>query len=396
MQKRVAPIRVGLIGTGFLARGLVLFLEERPEFCVSRVLTRRPLESCREFPRRDLLTHSVDEVLDGVGIVVEASGDPIHATMVVARALEASLPVVTMDSEFHVTTGSFFVNRGYVTEAEGDQPGTLAVLAREAESMGFRPLVYGNIKGYLEHRPSLESMMTWSRRQGISLTQVTSFTDGTKLQIEQALIANGLGADIVRTGLVGALCDDVAAGAAELAELAAGRDRPISAYVLGQGARLPAGVFVTAAHTPAQRPYLEYLKLGAGPHYTLVRNYHLCHLEMARTLAAVIRGEPVLLDNSSRPRFGVAAVAKRALRRGETIVRGIGGFEVRGETVALDEHPRHVPIGLLAGARIIQEAGPGEILSMDQVELPPSLALDCWLAIRAEALRTETCKVDSV
>ena len=41
-------------------------------------------------------------------------------------------------------------------------------------------------------------MLHWSRRNGISLPMVTAFTDGTKLQIEQALVANGLGATIAR------------------------------------------------------------------------------------------------------------------------------------------------------------------------------------------------------
>ena len=39
--------------------------------------------------------------------MVECSGDPIHATYVLEKALEAGLPAVTMDSELQITTGSW-------------------------------------------------------------------------------------------------------------------------------------------------------------------------------------------------------------------------------------------------------------------------------------------------
>ena len=98
-----------------------------------------------------------------------------------------------MNSEFHVTVGSYFVDKGLVTEAEGDQPGVLAQLHEEAISMGFKPLVYGNIKGFLNENPTADDMEYWGNKSGISLDMVTSFTDGTKVQIEQTLVANGLG-----------------------------------------------------------------------------------------------------------------------------------------------------------------------------------------------------------
>ena len=40
--------------------------------------------------------------------------------------------------------------------------------------MGFFPLVYGNIKGFLNYNPTMEDMKFWSKKNGISLNQVTS------------------------------------------------------------------------------------------------------------------------------------------------------------------------------------------------------------------------------
>jgi len=368
------PFSVSICGSGFIARGLTLAIERHPQIQLHKVLTRRPIASCTEFPRQDCLTQELDEVLEGTDVLVECSGDVLHATDVVNAALERFIPVVTMNAEFQVTTGSAFVGHGYLTEAEGDQPGSLAALRREAVAMGFRPIVYGNLKGFLDHDPPEDSMRMWARKQGIRLPQVTSFTDGTKLQIEQALVANGLGADILQQGLAGLKSDSVEEGAQQLAELALPLDVPISDYLLSDRQPLPAGVFLAATHHDSQQPYLQYLKLGGGPVYVLVRNYHLCHLEALRTICAAYRQEPPLLTNSARPTIGVAAIAKRPLRKGTVIERGIGSFDVRGEAVRLLDRPDHVPIGLMTNARLRHDVAPGDLITYDAVELPDSLA----------------------
>lgn len=368
------PFSVSICGSGFIARGLTLAIRSHPQIELHKVLTRRPIDSCTEFPRQDCLTLELDELLEGTDVLVECSGDVLHATNVVNAALERFVPVVTMNAEFQVTTGSAFVGNGYLTEAEGDQPGSLAALQREAVTMGFRPIVYGNLKGFLDHNPPEDSMRMWARKQGISLSQVTSFTDGTKLQIEQALVANGLGADILQQGLTGLKSDSVEDGGQRLAELALPHDVPVSDYLLSDRQPLPAGVFLAATHHDSQQPFLQYLKMGDGPVYVLVRNYHLCHLEALRTICAAYRQEPPLLTNSATPSIGVTAIAKRRLRKGATIERGIGSFDVRGEAVRLVNAPNHVPIGLLSNARLRHEIAPGDLITYDDVELPESLA----------------------
>lgn len=375
---------IGVVGTGFIARGFVMALEAQGDLAVSRVLTRRDIQSCRDFPRQDLLTNSAYEMIEHADLIVECSGDVIHATEVVYRAMEASLPVVTMDCEFHVTTGSYFVDKGVLTEAEGDQPGCLAAMNEDVVQMGFRPLVYGNVKGFLNHNPTREEMHFWSRKQGISLPQCTAFTDGTKVQIEQALVANGLGAGIAVSGLVGIGSDDIEAGARTLADGAKSLGYPISDYVLCSNG--PAGVFIAAEHDDEQQAYLRYLKLGDGPYYILVKNYHLCHLEIAKTVRRVLHGGSPLLNNTQYPAISVATVAKRALAPGERISRGIGSFDVRGICVRISENAGHVPIGLLMNATVTRPVEPGQKLTFDDVEIPESLAFRAWQEIEQRVL----------
>ncbi|HSJ01439.1 MAG: SAF domain-containing protein, partial [Verrucomicrobium sp.] len=243
---------------------------------------------------------------------------------------------------------------------------------------------YGNIKGFLNHHPKEEDMAYWAKRNGISRTQVTSFTDGTKLQIEQALVANGLGGDIVQRGMLGPRDLDLDEAGHFLGAAATELGRPISDYVLN--GKLPAGVFVVGEH-PTERPeVLRYLKLGDGPYYTLLRPYHLCHLEMVRTIRRVLEGKGVLLNNSPKPRINVVALAKEDLPAGKLIESAIGSIELRGEAVRITECPDSPPIGLLSGARLRHSVAAGQTLRNSDVDIPNSLAKKAWDAIREQSL----------
>lgn len=356
--------------------GLCMLMRTASDMLVSRVLTRRAVETVANLQALNL-TRSLDDLLENSDLIVECSGDILHASTVVDAALKAGLPVVTMNAEFHVTVGSYFSSRGVLTEAEGDQPGSLAALREEALSMGFEPVVYGNIKGFLNQNPSPKDMAYWAERNGISIPQVTSFTDGTKLQIEQTLVANGLGADIVQPGMLG-LKDDLSLHDAGmvLGREASQLGAPISDYVLN--AKHPAGVFITATH-PVERPeVLRYLKLGDGPYYTLLRPYHLCHLEMPRTIRRVLEGRGPLLNNSPTPRINVVAVAKRDIPAGHVVGTAIGSTEFRGEAVRFTQSGDAPPIGLLNGARLRHSVSTGQVISASDVDIPDSLAKTAW------------------
>ena len=378
--------RVGIVGTGFVGRGMASRIASAPEFRLTKVLTRRPLCEVTGI-RRGLLTRSVVELIDNSDIVIEVTGDAIFATDVLHSVIEAGLPVVTMDSEFHVTTGSYFVDRGYITEADGDQPGCLARLDYEAREMGFSPLAYVNLKKFLNPTPTVEDMRYWAKKQSLRLAQVTSFTDGSKLQIEQALVANGLGGAIARDGLIGAQLDDLR-DTEFLVDEARRAGRPIADFVLAPNA--PPGVMILAEHREATAlgdygPFAG-IRTANGACFMLVRTYHLCHLEILRTLRSVVAGAPPLLHNSSKPTVGVAAVAKRPLPRDLVVERALGSEHLRGRAVRIRDHGDHVPICLVAGARLRRALEPGQLVTFDDVELPESRALEVYLAIRERTL----------
>ena len=381
---------LGMIGSGFIARG-ILYAAKAAGYKIGPVLSRsttaRP-----DFPFADHLTDSLDELLEKSDLIIEASGDPIYVTPLIEKCLAAGKPVVTLDSEFHVTTGSYFVGKGLLTEAEGDQPGCIAALREEALSLGFKPLVYGNVKGYFNPKPDKKTMEYYSGLNGISIDQTTSFTDGTKVQIEQTFCANAFGADIVETGMKGLDMpplvpaetdpkkpqpDLVHEGSKMLGEVAEKHGKAISEYIVVPG---NGSVFVTATHADEQQGPLNYMKMGPGPYYTLVKPYHLCHLEVLKTVRNVIRfGEAgKLLDNSPKPQISVNSIAKRDLKAGEVIKRGIGSFDFRGEACRISENPNHLPIGLLQNAIITRDLKDGDVLTLDDVELPETRAFEIW------------------
>jgi predicted homoserine dehydrogenase-like protein len=375
-------LRVGLSGTGFVARNLHAFLARQSDFEVTGVLTRRPVAaSAAHFPP-EILTNDLERLIERADIVLECSGDAGHAAEVLMAAGRAGRRLVTMNSEAQVTIGSALLREGFdLTEAHGDQPGCLAELDREAREFGFEPLAYVNLKGFLNPDPSRADMEYWGAKQGLSLGQVTSFTDGSKLQIEQVLVANGLGARIARRGMIGGRAEDLA-DLDHLAEAALALGAPISDYVVHPGG--PPGVLILAANPAADlaEGYMPFtrLKTRNGTAYRFLRPHHLIHLEIVKTLRAVAVGAPPLLTNGLHPTATAAAVAKRAMPAGTLIEKGLGGFDLRGEAVEVAEIPDAAPITLMDGARLRQAVEPGQVLTWGDVDLPQSLALDLYLS----------------
>lgn len=373
------PTRIGLSGTGFIARGIAGLLAQDPaRYTVTAALTRRAPSEVAPMPGGVPVTDAPGRLIEGADVIVECSGTVGGAARVVAAALEAGLPVLTMNAEFQLTLGPAFHGRGRIDESRGDQPGSIAALAEEARLMGFRPLVYGSQKGFLNPDPTPDEMAYWARRSGISLAAVTAFTDGTKVQIEQALVANALGAGIARRNLLGPAAEDLAAGAEVLAEAAAQAGGPLSDYVLQPGGA--GDVFVLATH-PGPPEALRYYKLGEGPHYLLRRPYHLGHLEVPLSLSRLVEGRAPLMPPAPTARVSVAAVAKRDLPAGTRIERAMGSFDLRGEAVVAADAPGHCPIGLLDGARLTRPVARGETLALDGVELADAGALALWQAM---------------
>src|SRR5690554_3858816 len=370
------PIKIGIVGTGGIGRGLAKLVARRSDFEISGILTRRTdfIENLGVSQR--LITLHPEKLMESSDVIVVSTGDVVYSTFIIDLAFTYQLPVVTMDADTQVVSGSWLSKRGILTEANGDQPGCLAALNLEVIQMGFKPLVYGNIKGFLDLNPSLESMIYWGQKQGYSLNSVTSFTDGTKLQIEQCLAANFFGLDIAKQGMIGLETNDFEAGAFALGREAMDRKKVLSDYIISRES--PPGVFITATHQEDLAAELKTYKMGDGPFYLLYKPNHLCFFEIPNSILNLVERGEKLIDNGTHPTISVASIAKQKIEAGSFIDKGIGSMQIRGEAITIAENADHVPVGLMSQVHFKRDIEPGQVITFDDVELPESLAYQAW------------------
>jgi predicted homoserine dehydrogenase-like protein len=261
-----------------------------------------------------------------------------------------------------------------VTSDAGDQHGVLARMVDEILFWGFEITMVGNIKGFLDRHATARSLEHEARIRRLNPVQCCAYTDGTKLNVEMALLANGLGLSPSRRGMQGprlARVEDVLAHF----DFEAYRGQGVVDYILG--AEPGGGVFVVGrCEDKVQREYLSYYKLGDGPHYLFFRPYHLCHLETTRAIArAALYGKPVL--QATGRVAGVYAFAKRDVAAGEILAQGIGSDLAYGliERAEVAENERLLSITSLEGEgaalpRFRRAVRRDEPIRIDDVELP--------------------------
>src|SRR5918998_879636 len=348
------PIRVALVGAGFMGRGLAnQIINSTPGMqlvaVVNRTLSRaerayreagvttiRTAESPSEVDAAiaanvPVITDDAEAVLqaDQVDAVVEATGAVEYGCNVVLSAIAQGKHVILMNAEVDSTVGSILSLRArsagvVLTGCDGDQPGVQMNLVRFVRSIGLRPLVCGNVKGLQDPYRTPTTQLAFAQRWGQDPHMVTSFADGTKISFEQAIVANATGMTVAQRGMRGLNHTghvDELAETYEVAELE--RLGGVVDYVVGS--RPGPGVFVLAAHhDPRQRRYLELYKLGPGPLYSFYTPYHLCHFEVPQTVARAVLFEDAAIAPVGAPTVEVVATAKQNLRAG-TVLDGLGG-----------------------------------------------------------------------
>ncbi len=415
LKRRAAegrPVRVGMLGAGFMARGIANQITNSVPGMVLAAIANRTLPRAREaYAEAGILEPQVVTTASGLedairagrpavtedpfllcgaealDCIVDATGHPEFGARVTLAAIRAGKPVVTLNAELDGTVGPvlkrYADQAGVVlTATDGDQPGVEMNLYRFVRSIGLTPLVCGNIKGLQDRTRTPTTQAGFAAKWGQNPHMVTSFADGTKISFEQAIVANATGMTVERRGMRGAdhpgHVDELtrAYDVDALRELGGVVD-----YVVG--AKPGPGVFVLATHDdPKQRHYLNLYKLGEGPLYSFYTPYHLCHFEVPLSVARVVlAGDPVLQPLDA-PVVDVIATAKTDLKTGETI-DALGGYMTYGECerYAVSRAERLLPIGLAEGCRLKRDVPRDVALTYDDVELPPGRLID---RLRAE------------
>jgi predicted homoserine dehydrogenase-like protein len=408
-EREGRPIQVGMVGAGFMGRGIARQIVGARRGLRLAAVANRHLEKAErayaeagaEEPRRVEsvadLEHAVaagrpavteDATLlcraEGIDAVVEVTGSVEFAAGVALEAIAHGKHVVLMNAEVDATVGPILKTHadraGIVfTNADGDQPGVTMNVYRFVRGLGVRPVLCGSIKGLHDPYRNPTTQEGFARRWGQDPHMVTSFADGSKISFEQVVVANATGMRVARRGMLG---PTVPAGT-PIVEAAAvfPADELLSGpgvvdYLVG--AEPGPGVFVLGAHDdPVQQHYLELYKLGEGPLYCFYSPHHLCHFEVPNTVArAVLFGDATIAPLSA-PAVEVVTAAKTDLAA-ETTLDRIGGYHTYGLCENADAAAAEslLPLGVAEGSRLVRHVARDDVLTYADVELPPGRLVD--------------------
>ncbi len=399
LQAKNELIRVGVIGAGFMGRGIIYQLAKMPGMYPSLVVNRTPENAIQAYelagfnPKHVLvsddpkaLSAAVEEKRPCVTMVAEIAGTVaaldvvIEATGAVELGAREALSCirnkkhfVSLNAETDGTVGCLLKKKadeaGVVyTNADGDQPGVIMRMFDYCRGCGFEVIAAVNCKGFIDIHATPASIMEWAIRQKTSPKMTCAFTDGTKMNIEQNVVCNATGLIPARRGMFGVKTDQKNAIKDFEGSGALGTARGIVDYTLGGD--FGGGIFVIARaeHPQMVHPYLKYLKMGEGPNYLFFRPYHLCHIETPLSAAeAVLYKEPTIAP-MGRPVAHTIAIAKRDLKAGD-VLDGIGGTNQYGQVDTVWNCRGMLPIGLAEGVRLVRPVKQDEAIPMDAVEL---------------------------
>src|SRR3989344_1258849 len=398
LEIRKQPIDVIIIGIGFMGFGFLSSVQKLPGIRIPLVISRRA-EETKSFLESNgfkvIITDSVSKIKEFAdqgyvcvsddltlikryenNIVIEMTGTVDYGSQAVFIALKAKKHVITMNPELQVTVGSELKliadsKKVVITDVYGDQPGSLARLISQARLMGFKVLMAGNMKRYLDLHATQEQMAPWAADKGLAVRQTTSFTDGTKQSIEMNLVGNYFGMKVLKRGMVGPEVSDVKEVLAKFDWDSLPKEGVVD-YVIGK--TLFPGIFLVVEHTdPNQKKYLRYLGLGEGPRYVLFEPYHLCHLEVVQTIAKVALFGQETIDNSINPITKTVAIAKQSLQKGQKL-DGIGGDTVYGMVDNIENCEDLLPVGLTHNAIVKNDIKKDAAIKVSDVILPVNTA----------------------
>ena len=408
LEEEGKPLRVGMVGAGFMARGIALQLcQATPGMELVAIANRHVEGAVRAYEEAGVENPRVVEtsselekaIADGIPAVtgnalalcgagqidaiVEVTGAVEFGAEVALSAFENGKHVVAMNAELDGTVGPIlktYADRAGVvfTNSDGDQPGVTMNLYRFVKGIGVKPVLCGNIKGLHDPYRNPTTQEAFARKWGQKPHMVTSFADGTKISFEQAIVANGTGMRVAKRGMhgpnVGGASIDSAADWYPAEDLLEGEG--IVDYVVD--AKPGPGVFVIGTHDhPAQKHYLHLYKLGQGPFYVFYTPYHLCHFEVHNTIArAALFSDPCLAPLNG-PEVDVVATAKKDMKAGE-LLDGIGHYMTYGqcENSGLAFAEGLLPVGLAEGCRLLRDVRRDEVLTYADVELPEGRLVD--------------------
>ena len=409
------PIRVAMAGCGFMGRGLVnQIVNSVPGMSLSVIAVRSPETALKALSDagvdaaavvdspasldkaissgKTAVTQDFEAITkaDGVDVVIDVTGAVEFGCHLALDCFENGKHLVLMNAEVDATVGAELGRRadaaGVVfTGCDGDQPGVQMNLIRFVRTIGVTPLVSGNIKGLQDPYRNPTTQEGFARRWGQDPWMVTSFADGTKMSVEQSIVANAAGLSVHKRGMLGRDHKGHVDELTQMYDIDELRDLGGAVDYVVYSSPNP-GIYCLGAHDdPKQQHYLELYKLGKGPLYSFYTPYHLCHFEVPITVArAALLGDPTVRALDTRYVEAVTT-AKIDLQAG-TVLDRLGGYHYYGEAekAHIARAERLLPIGAAEGCELVRDVPKDATLTYDDVKLPAGRLVDELLAAQAK------------
>ena len=408
-EEEVGQEAVAVVGAGYVGTGVVHSIAQspgmRPALVVNRN-TERAVEAYTKLghARSDIVVSDDRTAIEAaiaagtpavtsdasmlvdlpITIIVEATGALDFGTTTILAALDSGRHVVSFNAECDALLGWLFHQRARAagviyTIADGDQPGVLFRLKQEVEGMGFEPTTYLNCKRHLDVHQNPSTGAGYAARDATSAHMTTSFGDGTKMQVEQAVVANATGTIPDKRGMHG-IESTVATAAVDIPAVLSTPGR-VDFTLMGD---FGAGVGIVARHPNSglHQQAMGFYKMGPGPDYFFFRPYHLVHLEIPLTIAELILDNEPLITIDQPHLTEVVAIAKKDLAADEKL-DCIGGFSAYGHIDTAEGAAGLLPVGLVEYATMTVPVGQDEAIPLDSVSLDTSKTVVTeWLSMR--------------
>lgn len=414
LKKRVAegrPVRVALVGAGYMGRGIALqILAAMPGLrlvaIANRTLSRAqgiytdagvsdaavvttPAELDAAISRNRFAVCEDPSIVcraAGVEAVIESTCDLESGAQVSLDAIQHGKHVVLMNAEVDSTVGCIlkvYADRNGVvyTYTDGDEPGVAMNMYRFVESMGCKPVLMGQIKGFLDNYRNPDTQRAFAEKHKQKPAMVASYADGSKLAIESAILGNATGFKPAKRGMRGYRVDHVKEILQSLS-VDDFRHGGLVDFSLGSEPHTGGAFVVGYNDDPVRREYMAYFKMGPGPFYMFYQPFHLPHLQLPMSVARAVLFNDATITPLGAPSCEAVTIAKKDLRAGE-VLDGMGGFACYGQVDAYEitAAQRLLPITLSHGCQLKRDIAKDQSVSYDDVVLPAGRAVD---RLRAE------------
>jgi predicted homoserine dehydrogenase-like protein len=404
------PVRVAIVGAGYMGRGIartilapivgmtLVAVSNRNIGEAERAYREGGVEAVKFIESVTQLEDSIargqyaiadDAMLlcqaEGIDAIIEATGEIEYGAHVVMEAIRHGKHVILMNAELDATIGPIlkvYAERANVvlTYTDGDEPGVAMNLYRFVKTIGYKPVLMGQIKGFLDRYRNPETQQGFAAQHKQKAAMVASFADGSKLCLEGTIMANATGFKVRKRGMYGPRCghvkevlnhfsaDDLLNGG--LVDYVLGAEPGTGAFVVGYNDR------------PIERSYMGYFKMGEGPLYVFYTPYHLPHLQLPLSVARAVLFRDPTVTPLGGPVCDTLSVAKRNLKAGETL-DGMGGFTCYGliDTAEVCQTEELLPMALCQGCRLKRDIEKDRPITYADVELPEGRLCD---KLRAE------------